>query len=208
MAPNPARTAASGLTKGQDTRQRILQQALLVATRHGLSGLSLGELAADLGLSKSGLFAHFKSKERLQLDVLEQAAVQFGQEVLVPAFSLPRGLPRLRAMFNNWLDWIVASDLRSGCLFFAEVAAWDDQAGPVRDSLVQWFQELHATLRKAAQLAIEAGHLRPDVDLDQFASELHGIVLKFHLDSRLLRSAQATARAQQSFERLLSYAAA
>jgi AcrR family transcriptional regulator len=200
------REEAHGATKGDATRKRILDHALQLAGRHGLMGLTIGELAADLQLSKSGLFAHFKSKERLQLDVLDAAAAHFAEHVLVPAIARPRGLERLRAMFENWLAWIHSNQPSSGCIFIAGAMEWDDREGPVRDALVHWFDELHRVMERAVRLCVEAGQLPADLDTSAFAYDMHGVAMKFHLDLRLMRSPVALERARSAFDRLLSRA--
>jgi AcrR family transcriptional regulator len=201
-------TAPRQGSKGQATRERIVEHALRVAGERGLEGLTIGELATDLGLSKSGLFAHFKSKERLQLAVLEAAADDFTRQVFGPALKEPRGLVRLRSILQHWLEWVHSSRLPGGCIFIAGAMEWDDREGPVRDALVHWFAELSAGLQKAVRLCIETGELRADTDPAAIAYELHGIALKFHLEQRLLRSPKAFERTNHAFERLLDSARA
>lgn len=195
-------------SKGEETRQRIVQRALELAGSVGLEGLTIGELATELGLSKSGLFAHFRSKERLQLAVLDAAAEDFAARVFVPAIQRPRGEPRVRALFDNWLSWIESPRMPGGCVFLSGAIEWDDRAGPVREAVVGWFQQLYDSLKRAASLAVSEGQWRSDLDLEQFVGEMHGIALKFHLDCRLLRHPQASERAHLAFERLLSAARA
>ncbi len=200
--------AAPVLSKGEATRQRIVQRALELASRVGLEGLTIGELASDMGLSKSGLFAHFRSKERLQLAVLEAAARDFADKVFLPALGLPRGETRLRAIFDNWLAWIRSSGSHGGCIFLAGAMEWDDREGPVRDAIVAWFHQLYSALRKAVSLCIEAGQFQSELDVEQFTSDMHGIALKYHLDARLLRSGRSLQRAQTAYERLAASARA
>jgi AcrR family transcriptional regulator len=183
---------------------RILDHALRVAGERGLEGLTIGELATDLGLSKSGLFAHFKSKERLQLAVLEAAAEDFTQQVFGPALKQPRGLLRLRSILKHWLGWVHSSRLPGGCIFIAGAMEWDDREGPVREALVHWFDQLSGALQKAVGLCIETGELEVGTDPAGVAYELHGIALKFHLEHRLLRSPTAIERANAAFDRLLA----
>lgn len=173
-----------------------------MASEMGLEGLTIGALASDLGLSKSGLFAHFRSKERLQLDVLDAAAEQFRVQVFLPALSVARGEPRLNAIFDNWLSW--AEGLPGGCLFLAGALEWDDRSGAVRDRLVDWFEALEKGLARAAELAVQQGHLRAEVEPQQFAFDMHAIAIKFHINRRLLRSDSARSRAQHSFARLVA----
>lgn len=199
---------AEAVGKGASTRQRILTRALEIAGQRGLEGLTIGDLAAELGMSKSGLFAHFKSKERLQLEVLEAAAQAFGQQVFVPAFTRPRGLERLSAIFENWLKWIRSNHSPKGCIFIAGAMEWDDRDGPVRDALVHWFEALYAALEKASQLAVDAGQLRADLDVEGFAHDLDSLALKYHVDVRLLRSPRALKQARRAYQRLLNSAQA
>lgn len=191
-------------SKGAATRERILSQALRLAGVVGLAGLTIGELATQLGLSKSGLFAHFKSKENLQLMVLDAAAEHFAARVFRPALKAPRGEPRIHALFENWLRWTSSRELPGGCIFLAGAAEWDDQEGPVRDRLVEWFEKLNQSLARAASIAVEEGHFPKDLDTAQFAYDLHAIVLKYHLQARLLRSPDALSRAGDAYHRLLA----
>lgn len=201
----PGRSTPAALSKGEDTHARIVEHAMLMAGEVGLEGLTIGALASALGLSKSGLFAHFKSKERLQLDVLDAAAEQFRSRVFLPSLAARRGQPRLRAIFQNWLGW--AEELPGGCLFLAGALEWDDRQGAVRQRLVDWFDALEQGLTRAVALAIEEAHFRADLDAVQFAFEMHGIAMKFHVDRRLLRSSRAHAQAVRAFDRLLEDAA-
>jgi len=190
------------MRKGEQTRTLILNEAVAHASRVGLEGLSIGSLATRLNLSKSGLFAHFGSKEDLQLRTLKQAQALFRERVFSPALKEPRGLPRLRALFSNWLAW-VEHDLPGGCLMLAASVEYDDRPGAVRDLLVSGQRELRGAIVKAIRLAIDEGQLRPDTDPWQLAFELFGIVLATHHDRRLLDDTRSSGRAQDAFERLL-----
>jgi len=201
-----ARRSAERVPKGRATRERIVGRALELAGERGLDGVTIGDLASDLQLSKSGLYAHFKSKERLQLDMLEAAGADFTSRVFVPAIREPRGLPRLEAIFDNWLAWARVNRTKGGCVFLAGAMEWDDREGPIRDALVHWFEELYRALGRSVRLAIDEGHLRSDVDTEQVVSDLHAIALKYHLDQRLLRSARALPRARAAFQRLIDAA--
>lgn len=194
------------MSKGAETRERILDRAVRIASRDGLEGLSIGGLAAELGLSKSGLFAHFGSKEDLQVEVLRAAAERFEQVVVRPALRAPRGLPRLRKLFELWLGWGTDPSMPGGCLFVAAAAELDDRDGKPRDVLVELQAAVRETIAKAARLAVDEGHLRRGLDADQLAFELHGIVLAFNFDRRLLRAREAEARARAAFERLVAWA--
>ncbi len=189
--------------KGEQTRERILTQALQVASLQGLGGLTIGELATALGLSKSGLFAHFQSKENLQTAVLEAAAEAFADRVIRPALTRARGEPRVQALFENWLRWALSDELPGGCIFVAASTEFDDTPGLLRDKLrelqARWFD----TTVRAAAIAVEEGHFAEDADPHQFAFELHGIYLAFHHTHRLLQRPDAVERTQRAFQRLL-----
>ncbi|HEX4927298.1 MAG TPA: TetR/AcrR family transcriptional regulator [Burkholderiales bacterium] len=194
----------STTTKGEQTRTAILDEALKVASRLGLEGLTIGSLAEVTGMSKSGLFAHFGSREGLQLAVLEHAAQRYGETVLGPALKIERGLPRLRAMFERWLDWAIASGLPGGCIMIAAAAEYDDRPGPIRDAVIANQHRGMALTQKAVRLAVEEGHLRPDTDPEQISFELLGIVLAAHNHRRLLGDKEARSRALVAFEQLVA----
>lgn len=192
------------MRKSDTTHQTILDHATGLASKVGLEGLTIGALAAELDLSKSGLFAHFQSKEMLQLQVLDHGAAVFVENVVRPALSAPRGVARMRALFDRWLDWARSSPLPGGCLFVQATVELDDRPGPVRDRLVeyqrQWLEVLATTLQKG----IEAGAFRRDADSMQFAHDLYGVMLAYHHASRLLRDPQAETRARRAFDALLT----
>jgi AcrR family transcriptional regulator len=193
------------MRKGEQTRTLILNEALGLATRVGLEGLSIGTLAQRLRLSKSGLFAHFGSKEDLQLQVLRQAQALFLEQVLSPALEEPSGLPRLQALFSNWIASVQGNDPLSGsCLLLAASIEYDDRPGAVRDALAAGQRELRGALAKAIRLAIDEGHLKPDTDPWQLTFDLFGIVLAAHHDLRLLGDSHALDRARAAFTRLIA----
>jgi AcrR family transcriptional regulator len=190
------------MRKGEQTRTLILHEAMDLASQVGLEGLSIGTLAERLDMSKSGLFAHFGSKEDLQILTLKQTQTLFHEQVFSPALKVPRGLPRLRALFSNWLTWL-ERDLPGGCVMLAASAEYDDRPGAVRDLLVAGQRELRGALAKAIRLAIDEGHLGSRTDPWQLAFELLGIVLAAHHDRRLLGDTRSLVRAQDAFERLI-----
>jgi AcrR family transcriptional regulator len=196
------------VSKGDETRERILAQALAMASRDGLEGLSIGNLAEALGMSKSGLFAHFGSKEDLQIEVLRAAARRFEDSVVRPSFRAPRGTPRIRQLFENWLRWANSPDVAGGCLFVTAAVELDDRPGRPRDFLVETEKQLQDALTRAAMLAVEVGHFRKALDCRQFAFEIHGLLLGYHHAKRLLREPRAEAAARTGFDRLLADAAA
>ena len=199
-------TTAS-VRKGELTRQSILEHAARMASRVGLEGLTIGALADELQLSKSGLFAHFKSKEALQLQVLEFGIGRFVETVVKPALAAPRGEKRVRALFERWMDWPKSSGL-AGCMFVALATELDDQPGPVRERLVQSQKDWLEVVANCVRTGIAEGHFREDLDTAQFAHELYGIMLANHHAVRLLRDRGAVERTRRAFERLLASARA
>jgi len=191
-------------SKGEQTREAILTHALGLATRIGFEGLTIGRLAEDLEMSKSGLFAHFRSKEALQLEILRMAGARMIESVVKPALTAPRGEPRVRALFERWLAWEQSPSLPGGCPFISASFELDDRPGPVRAFVVQNLRDWMDTLAGAARIAIQEGHFRADVDCEQFAHECQGIGLAFVHASRLMRDPKARARAQNAFESLLT----
>lgn len=191
------------VAKGDETKRAILGDALAQASELGLSGLTIGSLAKRTSMSKSGLFAHFASKEALQIAVLEEARDRFVAEVLSPALKKPRGEPRVRAIFERWLGWEKAAFLPGGCIFVAAAAELDDQHGPVRDRLVEIQRDWVDALETAARIAVEAGHFRRGLDVEQWAFELWGMMLAYHWHARLMQSPDATDRVLWCFEALL-----
>ncbi|MGD2135738.1 MAG: TetR/AcrR family transcriptional regulator [Gemmatimonadales bacterium] len=191
------------MSRGSTTKTAILSDALDLASIEGLEGLSIGELASRTGMSKSGLFAHFGSKEELQLATLKAGVERFIAIVIKPALQEPRGLARIAALFHNWLAWASGAGPRGGCVLLAASVEWDDKEGPVRDYLVGTQSEWLGFLAEAAHLAVGTGEFRRDLDVMQFAHELNAIYLNFHLATRLLRDPDARARAERAFARLL-----
>lgn len=194
------------MRKGEQTRDSILERATMLASQLGLEGVSIGRLAEDLGLSKSGLFAHFESKEELQVRTLERAAERFTEVVVKPALAAGRGEPRVRALFERWLRWPQAVPQPGGCLFVAAAIELDDRPGAPRDRLVQMQRDWLSVIATTVRGAKDQGHFREDVDPEQFAFEIYGIMLVCHHASRLLRDPEALARARRAFERLLAEA--
>jgi len=190
-------------SKGERTREAILGHALALATRIGVEGVTIGRLADDLKMSKSGLFAHFKSKEALQIEMLRVAGARMVETVVKPALATPRGEPRLRALFEHWLAWEQSPSLPGGCPFMAASFELDDRPGPVRDFVVQNLRDWIDTLAGAARIAVQEGHFRAELDCEQFAQDCQGIGLGFVHASRLMRDPQARARAQRAFEALV-----
>lgn len=205
VPPNAARAAApKPLQKGQQTRAAILEAALGLASHMGLEGLSIGALAELMQMSKSGVFAHFGSREELQISVIREYHARFEEEVFFPAMHEARGLPRLRALFERWVRR-VSVELEAGCIYISGAVEFDDRPGPVRDALVEMVRAWHAALSRAIRLAVEAGHLREDTDAEQMLFEIHGLILALHHDARFLRNAGVLDRARTGFERVITY---
>jgi AcrR family transcriptional regulator len=190
--------------KGQQTRAAILDAALGLASHVGLEGLSIGALAEVTQMSKSGVFAHFGSREELQISVVREYHERFEDEVFRPALREPRGLPRLRALFARWVKR-VSVELDSGCIYISGAVEFDDRPGPVRDALVSMVRSWHAALERAIRIAIEEGHLKRDTDPMQMLFEIHGLILALHHDARFLRLPGAMDRVQRAFEHLLAH---
>ncbi|TAK83243.1 MAG: TetR/AcrR family transcriptional regulator [Betaproteobacteria bacterium] len=194
--------------KGERTRAAILDEALRLVSKDGLDGLTIGTLAEATGMSKSGLFAHFGSREELLLAVLAHGQAQFSEVVFQPAIAKPRGLPRLRAMFVNWLDWTQSADLPGGCPMIGGAAEFDDKPGAVRDTLASGQRNWVETLKRAARQAIEEGQLSKDADPEQIAFEMFGIALVVHHHRRLLGYRKARERGLAALDSLFKHHAA
>lgn len=190
------------MSKGEETKQAIVDQALELVSTVGLDKLTIGSLANATGMSKSGLFAHFHSKEQLQLQVLEAARRRFVDMVIAPALKEPRGEARIRAMFNRTMkQW--EDELPGGCIFHAVSAELDDQPGPARDYLIEIQRDYQESLKRAARIAIEEGQFRKDLDVEQFAFELGSITAAYHHFGRLLGDPKAEKHANKAFDALI-----
>jgi AcrR family transcriptional regulator len=196
------------VSKGASTRDAVLGHALALASEVGLSGLTIGTLAERSHMSKSGLFAHFDSKEALQIAVIDEAVRRFVDQVVAPALRQKRGEPRLKALLENWLRWANADFMPGGCVFVASIADLDDRKGPVRDRLAASQRDWLETLTTAVRIAIEEGHFRADIDPAQVAHEILTLAYGTHLISRLLDGRGAVARLRTAIERLLADARA
>lgn len=191
------------MSKGEETRRQIVGTALRRAGEVGLEGVTVGSLADELQLSKSGLFAHFRSKEALQLAVLEEAEARFTEQVVREALKAPRGEPRVVALFELWVRWFQLGDHPRGCIFLSLAAEYDDRPGAVHDGIVASQKRWLEWIRGAAARAIEAGHFRADLDPGQFAFEFTAIGMSLQFQSKLVRDPQAERRAREAFSALL-----
>jgi len=190
------------MSKGRQTRRNIVARAIGVASTLGLEKVTIGNLARDMSMSKSGLFAHFKSKEQLQLAILQEAAERFVEIVVSPALMQPRGEPRIRALFENWCNWI--NSLPGGCVFLKAASEVDDFPGPLRKYLVQTQRDWVDTLAGAGRIATEEGHFRSDLDCTQFAYEAQGIFCAHQIFGRLLGDKSAGDRLRIAYESLIA----
>ncbi|UGB37252.1 TetR/AcrR family transcriptional regulator [Frateuria soli] len=193
-------TTAPAPAKGLATRELILEHAYELARIGGLEGLSIGTLATDVGMSKSGVFAHFGSREDLQLAVLDSAARRFMAHVLMPALAAPRGLPRLRAIVGQWCEW--GRVHKSGCVLLTAAGEYDGREGPLHDAVVAQQAGWRGELEKAIGQAVAAGHLRADTDAAQLGFEIYALMLGLHHDAGLFGFEQASRRVHAAFERL------
>ena len=189
--------------KGQQTKAAIVDAALGLATQIGLEGLSIGALAEVARMSKSGVFAHFGSREELQISVIREYHDRFEAEVFYAAMQKPRGVPRLQAMFDNWMVQ-TSAEIDSGCIYISGAVEFDDRTGPVRDALASSVASWQTALRRAVELAQEEGQLSRVSDAHQIAFEIHGLILALHYEARFLRNPGATERARQGFSHILA----
>ena len=203
MSSMPRPTAQRPNTKGEETRAQILAAAVQQASEAGFESLTIGTLAERTGLSKSGLFAHFGSKLELQLAAVDEAARQFSEAVFLPALKAPRGLRRLRTLFEGWISWPERAGLRGGCPIDAATREYDHQPGPLRDAVISRQIQLDRELVKAVQLAIETGELAPTTDPQDFAFDFFAIILMCFRSGPVVGLPQAHARARSAFERLV-----
>jgi AcrR family transcriptional regulator len=190
-------------TKGEETRAQILAAAVAQASAAGFESLTIGSLAERTGLSKSGLFAHFGSRQELQMAALDEAARQFSENVFLPALKAPRGVRRLRALFDLWLRWPSAAKLPGGCPIDAALHEYDHRPGTLREAVIERQRQLDRELQKAVRLAVDTGELAKDTDAELVAFELIGIVMSFYRSQHLMPGAQAMRRARAAFDRLI-----
>ena len=186
--------------KRASTRETILEHAYALARNEGLEGLSIGTLATDVGMSKSGVFAHFGSREELQLAVLDSGRQRFTARVLLPALTHPRGLPRLRAIVANWFEW--SREHQSGCVLLSAASEYDGRDGALHDGVVQQQAGWRGELQKAVDQAVQEGHLDARTDAAQVAFEIYALMLGLHHDGGLFGFDEARRRTTAAFERL------
>jgi len=198
-----SKTGVSVMHKGQQTKAAIVDAALGLATQMGLEGLSIGVLAEAMHMSKSGVFAHFGSREELQISVIREYHARFEEEVFYPVLKKAKGMPRLKALFQNWMNR-TSVEIDSGCLYISGAVEFDDRPGPVRDALAGSVQTWLAAMHRAVVQAKDAGHLAQDADGHQMAFEIHGLILALHYDARFLKTPGSVLRAHTGFANILA----
>jgi AcrR family transcriptional regulator len=199
----PRSGSGRALQKGQQTKAAIVEAALSLAEHIGLEGLSIGALADVTGMSKSGVFAHFGSREELQISVIREYHTRFEAEVFYPAMDQPRGVPRLRALFDNWMKR-TSMELDSGCIYISGAVEFDDRTGPVRDALATSVLTWLAAMRRAIEQCKELGEIRDDANESQMLFEIHGLILALHYEARFLQTPGSIERAITGFRNILA----
>ncbi len=203
VTPASAETRSRTLPKGQQTKAAIVDAALRMAAQVGLEGLSIGSLAEAMGMSKSGGFAHFGSRDELQISVVREYYARFEAQVFQPAMMQPRGLPRVRALFEHWMRF-TSAELDSGCIFISGAVEFDDRPGPVRDALAEAVGAWIDAMTRAVAQAGEQGHLLASADPRQISFEIHALILALHYEARFMRRPGSMERAVQGFHNILA----
>jgi AcrR family transcriptional regulator len=188
---------------GIATRDRILDAGLDLLSASGFAGVTIGVLANHVGMSKSGLFAHFKSKEDIDIALLERMVEVAHKHVVVPAMRAQEGLSRLTALVENWFGWSTKAGLVGGCPAAAGMFELDDVEGPVREKLLELEKQWNEMLKQFIAESIATGDLRQDLDIDQFIWELMGFYLNHHASRRFMRNRDANMRARKAFQGLI-----
>lgn len=190
------------MSKGIGTKENILKTAFELTSKFGLEALSIGELAKSVGMSKSGLFGHFKSKEKLQIQVLDFAADNFVKKVVKPALKEKRGLPRLIAIMENWRKWS-SNYLPGGCPFLSAIVEFDDRPGPVRDHLKKLQSTMIGTFERSVKIAVEESEIKADADTEQMAYEIYSNMIGYHIYNRLLKDKKAHDKFLTTFDGII-----
>ena len=197
------KTVISGVSKDKNlSKAVIIDAALGLATQIGLEGLSIGALAEVAQMSKSGVFAHFGSREELQISVVREYHTRFEQEVFYPAMDSARGMPRLQALFANWMKR-TSVEIDSGCIYISGAVEFDDRPGPVRDALASSVTTWMAAMRRAVVQSQELNQLQAQADPDQILFEIHGLILALHYEARFLKTPGSIDRAVKGFKSIL-----
>jgi AcrR family transcriptional regulator len=189
------------MIKGDKTKDNILKIGWEMASRLGLECVSIGDLARETSMSKSGLFAHFQSKENLQIAILEFAAADFREKVIIPALKTARGIPRIKALVNNWIKW--GAQLTGSCIFVIAGTEYSARPGKVRDYLMKHQDGWIDCLQRIAKSAVKAGDFRSGIDFQQFAFDLYSLLLGFHYYDKLLHNGKTKQKQELALKRLL-----
>ena len=197
-----AQTAVAARSKGALTKAMIVDQALRIASHQGLEGLTVGHLADALTMSKSGVFAHFGSREELQLAVVREYYQRFEARVFQPALLEPKGLARLQKMINLWVQTSI-QELSAGCIFISGAVEFDDRPGPVRDELVRSVQIWRTALKRAIEQAVEVGDLKQDCAPEAMLFQIYSYVQGLHHDARFLHISRSVDLATQSIQQTI-----
>lgn len=190
------------MSKGSNTRNNILASGLEMASQYGLEDITIGTLAKTMDMSKSGLFAHFQSKENLQVMIINYAVQHFADTVVLPSLKVERGIPRIKAMINNWINW--GNGLSGGCIFVSASNEFSDRPGPVRDALLAYQRSWLDSLARLASSAIKAGDFRSDIDINQFAFELYSLILGFHYYHRMMKDHHTREKQEKALQKLIN----
>lgn len=201
--PRRRHPAVRSMARKGSKREAVLESGLALASELGLEGLTLERLAEAVDVTRGGLYAHFDSKEEILREILQRAVGRFVEEGVRPALTAPRGEPRLRALFEAWLEWTKAPPLPGGCVFISSATELDDRPGPLREYLVTTQREWKDMLRRTVLTAQEEGDFRSEIDPEQFVYELYAVILAFHYFDRLFEDREAEARARRAFDGLL-----
>jgi len=185
----------------KDKKSDILQKGLEMASHLSLEALTFGELAKEMKMSKSGLFAHFQSKENLQLEILDYASRYFAREVILPALKEERGIPRIRAIVDNWVSW--GSKFSGGCIFVAATTEFNDRPGKIKSRLLDQQKKWVDVLRRIGEAAIKAGDIKPDTDCEQFAFELYSLILGYYYYDQLIEDPKIEQRREKALNQFL-----
>jgi AcrR family transcriptional regulator len=189
------------MVREKDTKRAILEKALEMSGHLSLETISIGGLAKELNMSKSGLFAHFQSKENLQLEILNYAAQNFTDEVITPALKVERGIPRIKAIVSNWIKW--GSKTSGGCIFVDATTEFNDRPGNIRNTLLAQQKQWVNVLKRIGESAIKSGDINPDSDCDQFAYDLYSLVLGYYYYDQLLHDPKIKQRKEKSLDQFL-----
>lgn len=193
------------LERGEKTRKEILKISVDIASAEGLEGLTIGRLAKELQMSKSGLFAHFGSKEGLQIATVDRAREIFAEEIVAETFAMEGGLEKLLKMLGNWISYVERNVFRGGCFFYAVSAEMDDRPGKVRDYIAKLTGAWVSALEDESRAAVGRGQLKKDCDVGLLVFQLHGFVQEANWFYRLHEDKNAFARARKSIRQVLDY---